>query len=95
MGDADDSENPAEMTVEIDRNSGFCFGVINAITRAEKELAKGEELFCLGEIVHNDAEVNRLAEQGLKTIMLSLIHIYVLANILMDYLIKKRTDNYH
>ena len=57
------------MTVEIDRNSGFCFGVINAITRAEKELAKGEELFCLGEIVHNDAEVNRLAEQGLKTIM--------------------------
>lgn len=55
------------MFVEIDNNSGFCFGVVNAINKAENELAKGE-LYCVGDIVHNDSEVARLADMGLKTI---------------------------
>ena len=46
--------------VEIDDKSGFCFGVVGAIQKAEKELENGGELFCLGEIVHNDEEVKRL-----------------------------------
>jgi 4-hydroxy-3-methylbut-2-en-1-yl diphosphate reductase len=56
------------MTVEIDNHSGFCIGVINAITSAERELAKKETLYCLGEIVHNNAEVERLEKEGLRTI---------------------------
>lgn len=55
------------MTVTIDEHSGFCFGVTSAIRRAEEELAKGQ-LFCLGDIVHNGEEVNRLAALGLETI---------------------------
>ena len=55
------------MTV-IDPNSGFCFGVVNAIKKAEEELAKGKTLYCLGDIVHNGQEVDRLAELGLITI---------------------------
>lgn len=39
--------------VEIDEGSGFCFGVVTAIHKAEEELAKGETLYCLGDIVHN------------------------------------------
>ncbi len=54
--------------VEIDENSGFCFGVVNAITHAEDELSKGEPLYCLGQIVHNSEEVNRLKSKGLITI---------------------------
>ena len=54
--------------VEIDQDSGFCFGVVNAIKRAEKELAKNGTLFCLGDIVHNTQEISRLEEAGLKTI---------------------------
>jgi 4-hydroxy-3-methylbut-2-enyl diphosphate reductase len=54
--------------IEIDRNSGFCFGVVNAIKKAEEELAKGETLYCLGDIVHNNLEVERLEKLGLKTI---------------------------
>ncbi len=54
--------------IEIDKNSGFCFGVVKAITKAEEELAKGETLYCLGDIVHNGQEVERLANMGLKTI---------------------------
>ncbi|MDR0864300.1 MAG: 4-hydroxy-3-methylbut-2-enyl diphosphate reductase [Candidatus Symbiothrix sp.] len=54
--------------VEIDRDSGFCFGVVNAITNAEKELATDDELYCLGDIVHNSQEVNRLQKKGLRTI---------------------------
>lgn len=53
---------------EIDPKSGFCFGVVNAITKAEEELAKGGLLYCLGDIVHNNIEVERLARLGLKTI---------------------------
>lgn len=55
-------------TIEIDRNSGFCFGVVNAIQRAEKELMTDNELYCLGDIVHNSQEVSRLQKKGLKTI---------------------------
>ncbi|MBN2787357.1 MAG: 4-hydroxy-3-methylbut-2-enyl diphosphate reductase [Paludibacteraceae bacterium] len=51
--------------IEIDTQSGFCFGVINAIKKAEEELKKGETLYCLGDIVHNEKEVNRLKEMGM------------------------------
>ena len=54
--------------IEIDQKSGFCFGVVNAISKAEEELAKGMPLYCLGDIVHNGQEVNRLANLGLITI---------------------------
>lgn len=56
------------MIVEIDRRSGFCFGVINAIKAAEDELKESNELYCLGDIVHNGMEVQRLEEMGLKSI---------------------------
>ena len=56
------------LNIEIDKNSGFCFGVVNAISKAEEELAKGEKLYCLGDIVHNGQEVERLAKMGLQTI---------------------------
>jgi len=54
--------------VEIDEGSGFCFGVVNAIRKAEEELGKGEILYCLGDIVHNSREVERLKTMGLITI---------------------------
>lgn len=54
--------------IEIDEKSGFCFGVVNAIKRAEEELAKGEKLYCLGDIVHNGQEVERLSNLGMVTI---------------------------
>lgn len=56
------------ISVEIDKRSGFCFGVVNAINRAEKELESDEPLYCLGEIVHNGEEVERLKALGLITI---------------------------
>lgn len=56
------------LNIEIDKKSGFCFGVVNAITKAEEELAKGETLYCLGDIVHNGQEVERLSKMGLITI---------------------------
>jgi len=56
------------LSVEIDSQSGFCFGVIEAINKAEEALANNEELYCLGEIVHNDEEINRLQKKGLKFI---------------------------
>ncbi len=56
------------MTTEIDSRSGFCFGVVNAIKKAEEELGKGETLYCLGDIVHNSQEVARLEKLGLRTI---------------------------
>lgn len=55
------------MKISIDEHSGFCFGVTSAINAAEKELAKGQ-LFCLGDIVHNGQEVDRLEKMGLVTI---------------------------
>jgi len=56
------------MKIEIDNNSGFCFGVVNAIQLAEKELKNDDILYCLGDIVHNSAEVERLKSNGLITI---------------------------
>ena len=56
------------MQIEIDNGSGFCFGVNTAIKKAEEELAKGGKLYCLGDIVHNGMEVERLHEAGLITI---------------------------
>lgn len=55
------------MIITIDDNSGFCFGVTSAILAAERELQKGQ-LFCLGDIVHNGQEVQRLEQLGLETI---------------------------
>lgn len=54
--------------VEIDKGSGFCFGVVTAIRKAEEELDKSGHLYCLGDIVHNSNEVERLERKGLETI---------------------------
>ncbi|MCL2597451.1 MAG: 4-hydroxy-3-methylbut-2-enyl diphosphate reductase [Paludibacter sp.] len=54
--------------IEIDNKSGFCFGVINAIEKAEEHLSGGNTLHCLGDIVHNGREVARLQQLGLQTI---------------------------
>lgn len=56
------------MFVEIDEGSGFCFGVVYAIQMAEEELDKSGKLYCLGDIVHNNVEVERLKSKGLVTI---------------------------
>jgi 4-hydroxy-3-methylbut-2-en-1-yl diphosphate reductase len=56
------------MRVEIDRRSGFCFGVINAIKEAENELESAKRLYSLGDIVHNGKEVERLESMGLESI---------------------------
>lgn len=56
------------MIVEIDKGSGFCFGVVNAISSAERELKNTDTLYCLGDIVHNSLEVERLEALGLRTI---------------------------
>ncbi len=54
--------------IEIDNGSGFCFGVTTAIQKAEEELAAGKTLYCLGDIVHNGMECERLKQLGLVTI---------------------------
>ena len=54
--------------IEIDNGSGFCFGVTTAIKKAEEELAAGKTLYCLGDIVHNGMECERLKKLGLVTI---------------------------
>lgn len=54
--------------IEIDKESGFCFGVVTAIRKAEEQLAAGTPLYCLGDIVHNSDEVERLRAKGLRTI---------------------------
>lgn len=56
------------MKVEIDHKSGFCFGVVNAIKKAEETLDQGDKLYCLGDIVHNGMEIKRLEALGLVTI---------------------------
>ena len=56
------------LNIDIDKKSGFCFGVVKAISKAEEELSKGETLYCLGDIVHNGQEVERLTRLGLITI---------------------------
>lgn len=56
------------MDIEIDDRSGFCFGVVHAITKAEESLAQGETVYSLGDIVHNRVEVQRLGKLGLETV---------------------------
>lgn len=56
------------MTITIDKNSGYCFGVEFAIQMAEDEMEDSGHLYCLGDIVHNDMEVKRLYEKGLRII---------------------------
>jgi 4-hydroxy-3-methylbut-2-enyl diphosphate reductase len=56
------------MIIEIDQKSGFCFGVVNAIGKAEETLKTAEMLYSLGHIVHNELEVKRLQDLGLQTI---------------------------
>lgn len=57
-----------DMLVEIDKNSGYCFGVEFAIQMAEDEMQTADELYCLGDIVHNSMEVERLNKKGLRVI---------------------------
>ena len=57
-----------QVIIEIDEDSGFCFGVVNAIKKAEEELDEKGSLYCLGDIVHNSDEVERLSKKGLKII---------------------------
>lgn len=56
------------MYIEIDKSSGFCFGVVHAIEVAERELAEDHELYCIGDIVHNQVEVGRLQKMGMRII---------------------------
>lgn len=56
------------LTIEIDQSSGFCFGVTTAIRKAEEELSRSGSLYCLGDIVHNERECDRLRDLGLATI---------------------------
>ena len=56
------------MRIEIDKHSGFCFGVIKAIQTAEEKLAQENQLYCLGDIVHNSMEISRLEKMGMKTV---------------------------
>lgn len=56
------------MKIEVDKGSGFCFGVVEAIRAAEEHLTDETPLYCLGDIVHNNSEVERLRERGLTTI---------------------------
>ncbi len=58
----------SKVNIEIDKNSGFCPGVVTAIRKAEEELEKSGHLYCLGDIVHNSNEVERLQNKGLVTI---------------------------
>lgn len=55
-------------TIEIDASAGFCFGVEKAIETAEEKLGKGEQVYGLGEMVHNEEEVDRLSQKGLKVV---------------------------
>ena len=58
--------------VEIDKDSGFCFGVVTAIESAERELGNTDTLYCLGDIVHNSLEVERLEHMGcIRSIMMA------------------------
>lgn len=61
-------DSKQDTKIEIDSKSGFCFGVINAIHQAENALEEKGSLYCLGDIVHNGAEVSRLTKKGLVTI---------------------------
>jgi 4-hydroxy-3-methylbut-2-enyl diphosphate reductase len=60
-----------KMNIEIEKEAGFCFGVVSAINALEKELKKEKTMYCIGDIVHNNMEVERLERMGLRTIDLS------------------------
>jgi 4-hydroxy-3-methylbut-2-enyl diphosphate reductase len=62
------SDMKYDLAVTIDKASGFCFGVVYAIEMAEDILAEEDYLYCLGDIVHNDEEVRRLTDKGLRII---------------------------
>ena len=62
------------MQIEIDDKSGFCFGVVTAISKAETSLSQGEEVYSLGDIVHNRIEMQRLESLGLQTIRHEALH---------------------
>ena len=81
------------LDVTIDTKSGFCFGVEYAIEIAEEILEQDGELYCLGDIVHNDMEVKRLEDMGLKIID----HEELTKSFLVffcHFLIKLKTNNY-
>ncbi|MCB2207880.1 MAG: 4-hydroxy-3-methylbut-2-enyl diphosphate reductase [Bacteroidetes bacterium] len=71
------------MIIEIDKDSGFCFGVENSIQLAEKELAKGNKLYCLGAIVHNEEENRRLEALGVEFIDLNQFQQLINAKVLI------------
>jgi len=56
------------MLVSIDKNAGFCWGVVRAIDFAERELQNSPKLYSLGDVIHNASEVERLAKLGMETI---------------------------
>ncbi len=56
------------MRIEIEKDAGFCFGVVNAIELAQRELSQKTPLYCLGDIVHNEAEITRLEKAGIRFI---------------------------
>ena len=56
------------MNIEIDPQAGFCFGVTRVVNKAEEIIREHGQLYCLGEIVHNQKEIERLGRMGLKTI---------------------------
>ena len=56
------------MKVTVDKSSGFCWGVVRTVDIAEKELATGEKLYSLGDIIHNPVEIERLRSEGLETV---------------------------
>ena len=56
------------MKVTVDKSSGFCWGVVRTVDIAEKELAAGEKLYSLGDIIHNPVEIERLKSEGLETV---------------------------
>lgn len=56
------------MNITVDKNSGFCWGVVRTVEIAEQELGESGKLYSLGEIIHNPVEIDRLGEKGLKTI---------------------------
>ena len=71
------------MQIEIDSGSGFCFGVTTAIKKAEEELAGGHTLYCLGDIVHNGMECERL-RQAEQTVLDGRKTSFVAAQDLLD-----------
>jgi 4-hydroxy-3-methylbut-2-enyl diphosphate reductase len=68
FGKSEQTQQKWNMRIEIDNKSGFCFGVVEAVRRAEESLQERDKLFCLGDIVHNNTEVERLSQRGLVTI---------------------------